>query len=226
MHSGRSDMSTRIDDFVLSQLADGELPHDETVGALLLALQDEESRSRLRQHLQLRQMSAAWRAQRPSANLIPAVPAAALRPMRPAENGFPRGRHLQSSSVMVASVMGGLLVLLGVWVGKSSHGPVTAIVPAPRPSEFVVSPGQRQQIAQVFAFHESVAGPLKCFAADDQEIEVTPADAELKDARPLAVVLRLTAEGSPRPLSREYVIGCRQGGHVATSVPDGDGRLP
>jgi hypothetical protein len=219
-------MSTRIDDIVLSQLADGELPHDETVGALLAALEDEESRNRLRQHLQLRQMSAAWRAQKPSGNLIPAVPAAAPMPLRPPSNGFPRGRSFQSSSIMVASVMGGLLVLLGVWVGKSSHGPVLPIVDVKRPPEFIVSPGQRQQIAQVFAFHESVAGPLKCFAADDQEIEVTPADAEIKNAQPLAVVLRLTTEGSPRPLSHEYVIVCRQGVPVAISLPHGDARFP
>src|SRR5262249_5243717 len=145
-------MSTRIDDFVLSQLADGELPHDETVGVLLAALEDEETRNRLRQHLQLRQMSAAWRAQKPSADLISAVPAAAPMPLRPTFNGFPRGRSFQSSSIMVASVMGGLLVLLGVWVGKSSHGPVQQFVDVSRPSEFVVSPVQRQQIAQVFAF--------------------------------------------------------------------------
>jgi hypothetical protein len=219
-------MSTRIDDVVLSQLADGELPHDETVGALLVALEDEDSRNRLRQHLQLRQMSAAWRSQKPSANLMPAVPAATPTPLRPTSNGFPRSRSPQSSSIMVASVMGGLLVLLGVWVGKSSHAPVSAIVDVPRPPEFIVSPGQRQQIAQVFAFHESVAGPLKCFAADDQEIEVTPADAEMKNARPLAVVLRLTTEGSPRPLSHEYVIVCRQGVPVAISLPHGDARFP
>jgi hypothetical protein len=219
-------MSTRIDDFILSQLADGELPHDETVGALLVALDDEDSRNRLRQHLKLRQMSAVWRAQKPSANLVPAVRAAAPMPLRPAANGYPRSRNLQGSSIMLASVMGGLLVLLGVWVGKSSHGPVPANFDVPRPSEFVVSPGQRQQIAQVFAFHESVAGPLKCFAADDQEIEVTPADVEMKDARPLAVVLRLTAEGSPRPLAHEYVIVCRQGVPVAISLPHGDPRFP
>src|SRR5262245_10271458 len=122
---GSTNMPSHVDDLILSQLADGELPHDETVGALLVVLQDEESRSRLRQHLQLRQMSAAWRAQKPSANLIPAVPAAVPMPLRPAANGFPRSRNLQSSSIMVASVMGGLLVLLGVWVGKSSHGPAT-----------------------------------------------------------------------------------------------------
>jgi len=219
-------MSTRIDDLVLSQLADGELPHDETVGALLSALEDEDSRIRLRQYLQLRQMSAAWRAQEPSANLMPAVPAAAPMPLRPTSNGFPRSTHLQSSSIMVASVMGGLLVLLGVWVGKSSHVSIPAIGDHSSPSQFVVSPGQRQQIAQVFAFHESVAGPLKCFAADDQEIEVTPADADIKNAQPLAVVLRLTTERSPRPLSHEYVIVCRQGVPVAISLPHGDARFP
>jgi len=125
---------------------------------------------------------------------------------------------------MVASVVGGLLVLLGVWVGKSSHVSLPPIID--HSSQLVVSPGQRQQIAQVFAFHESVAGPLKCFAADDQAIEVTPADAETQTARPLAVVLRLTTEGGPRSLSHEYVIVCRQGVPVAIALPHGDARFP
>jgi hypothetical protein len=219
-------MSTRIDDLVLSQLADGELPHDETVGALLAALEDEESRDRLRQHLQLRQMSAAWRAQKPSANLVQMLPASAPTPLGPSTNGWLRRQNPQSNSVMVASVVGGLLVLLGVWVGKSSQVALPPIVDTSHAPQFVVSPGQRQQIAQVFAFHESVAGPLKCFAADDQAIEVTPADPGTQAAQPLAVVLRLTTEGSPRPLSHEYVIVCRQGVPVAISLPHGDARFP
>jgi hypothetical protein len=218
-------MSTRIDDLVLSQLADGELSHDETVGALLIALEDEESRDRLRQHLRLRQMSAAWRSQKPSANLAGTLPAAAPTPLRPTSNGW-RNRNPHSNSVMVASVVGGLLVLLGVWVGKSSHVSLPPIVDTSHSPQFVVSPGQRQQIAQVFAFHESVAGPLKCFAADDQAIEVTPADGDTQTGRPLAVVLRLTTEGAARPLSHEYVIVCRQGVPVAISLPHGDARFP
>ncbi|MGE5192775.1 MAG: hypothetical protein ACM3U2_09750, partial [Deltaproteobacteria bacterium] len=147
-------------------------------------------------------------------------------PMKPAANGRSRRSNPYGGNLLVASVVGGLLVVLGVWIGKSSHVAPLTVAPDLRTPQYVVSPSQRQQIAQVFAFHESVAGPLKCFAADDQAIEITPADAEAQAARPLAVVLRLTAEGSARPLSHEYVIVCRQGVPVAISLPHGDPRFP
>ncbi len=220
-------MSTQIDDLILSQLADGELPHDETVGTLLAVLDDDESRDRLRRHLQLRQMSAGWRSQQPPADLSRALPAPSLpAPLKPTANGRSHRRNPYGGNLLVASIVGGLLVVMGVWIGKSSHVVPVSIAPEVRTPQYVVSPGQRQQIAQVFAFHESVAGPLKCFAADDQAIEITPADSEAQAARPLAVVLRLTAEGSTRPLSHEYVIVCRQGVPVAISLPHGDARFP
>jgi hypothetical protein len=220
-------MSTRIDDLVLSQLADGELSHDETVGTLLAVLDDEESRDRLRQHLQLRQMSAGWRSQQPSTDLARALPAPVPpTPLKPTGNGRSSRRNPQGGHLLVASVVGGLLVVLGVWIGKSSHVAPVPIADGPQTPQYVVTPSQRQQIAQVFAFHESVAGPLKCFAADDRAIEITPADAEAQGARPLAVVLRLTAEGGARPMSHEYVIVCRQGVPVAISLPHGDSRFP
>jgi hypothetical protein len=219
-------MPTSVDDLILSQLADGELPHDEIVGTLLAALEDENSRDRLRQHLQLRQMSAAWRSQKPTGDLCPVLPAAIPMPPNSMANGRPRRASRQGSNVLVASVVGGLLVLLGVWMGKSSPVGPLPIAPNLSAPQYVVSPSQRQQIAQVFAFHESLAGPLKCFAADDQEIEVTPADPETESARPLAVVLRLIAEGGPQPRTHEYVIVCRQGVPVAIPLPHGDAGFP
>jgi hypothetical protein len=219
-------MSTRVDDLILSQLADGELVHDETVAALLAALEDDDSRDRLRQHLQLRQMSAAWRSQQPSRDLRPAPPAPNSTPLSAAVNGKRPRRHAPGGNILVASVVGGLLVLVGVWMGKSSQVAPLPFSPELRTKQFVVSPGERQKIAQVFAFHESVAGPLKCFAADDQAIEVTPADPGTPTARPLAVMLRLTSEGGPQPLTHDYVIVCRQGVPVAIALPHGDAKFP
>src|SRR6516165_10385418 len=113
-------MSIRIDDLVLSQLADGELAHDDTVGTLLAVLDDEESRERLRQHLQLRQMSAVWRAQQPSADLSRLLPAPTPpTPLKPTANGRSHRRNPQSGNLLVASLIGGLLVVLGVWIGNS-----------------------------------------------------------------------------------------------------------
>src|SRR4029079_12060397 len=98
--------------------------------------------------------------------------------------------------------------------------------PEMRTPQFVVSPSERQKIAQVFAFHESVAGPRKCFAADAQAIEVTPADPGMPTAQPLAVMLHLTSEGGPQPRTHDYVIVCRQGVPVAIALPHGDAKFP
>jgi hypothetical protein len=141
-------MPTTIDDLTLSQLADGELPHDQTVAALLTALESDDARDRLRQHLQLRQMSAAWRSQTPSRDLLPSPPAPNCTPPGASSGQRPR-RLAPGSNFLVASVVGGLLVLAGVWMGRTSW----------QTPQFVVSPAERQKIAQVFAFHESVAAP-------------------------------------------------------------------
>ena len=39
----------------------------------------------------------------------------------------------------------------------------------------IVTPEQRREIARAFALHESVAGPLSWYAADDSTIQVAPA---------------------------------------------------
>jgi hypothetical protein len=224
-------MPASLDDAILSQLADGELAQDETVATLLAALDSEESRGRLRKHLQLRQMTSAWRAQKPTSELAPPAPPAASTPLKspPLKSpggGRSHGQRTHGMNFLAASVAGGLLVALGVWMGRSSH---VALVPFNADvgmQALAMSASQRQQIAQVFAFHESVAGPLKCYATDDKAVEVAPADPETQSARPLAVVLRLTADGSPRSAAHEYVIVCRQGVPVAIPLPHGDSTSP
>jgi hypothetical protein len=215
-----------VDDEILSQLADGELAHDKTVATLLGVLDHEESRDRLRKHLQLRQMTSAWRSQTPVGELTLIAPSAAATPLTSPAGGRARGQRQHGINFLGATLAGGLLVALGVWMGKSSPVVPVPIDAGPDTQAFVMSPGQRQQIAQVFAFHESVAGPLKCYATDDKAVEVAPADPETQSARPLAVVLRLTADGSPRSAGHEYVIVCRQGVPVAIPLPHGDSSAP
>jgi hypothetical protein len=218
-------MTPAPDDLILSQLADGELTPDETAQTLLAVLNDSAARDRLTQHLHLRQMTAAWRMQQPSRNLAAPV-AAAPTPLRSPPASRVGNSRFQGSSMLVASVVGGLLVTLGFWCGKSSSVPPDTIADNTERRPAAVSPLQRQQIAQVFAFHESVAGPLNCLATDDQAIELAPADAESQSARPLAVVLRLIAADKPSSPGHEYVIVCRQGVPVAIALPHGDARFP
>jgi hypothetical protein len=219
-------MTPAVDDVVLSQLADGELSPDETSQTLLAVLNDDEARDRLKQHLQLRQLTAAWRTQQPSRNLVPASVAAAPTPLpSPGESRHGTSR-LHGSSMLVATLVGGFLVTLGFWCGKSSSVPPDSMALKTEVRPSAVSPLQRQQISQVFAFHESGAGPLNCLATDDQAIEMAPANAETQSARPLVVVLRLTAADSPSSSGHEYVIVCRQGVPVAIALPHGDVRFP
>src|SRR5262249_34071240 len=114
-------MSLPVDEVILSQLADGELAHDETIATLLAALDSEESRDRLRRHLQLRQMTSAWRSQTPSSDLTPALSRPAPTPLNSSANERLYKQRSHGANFLVASLAGGLLVALGVWVGKSSH---------------------------------------------------------------------------------------------------------
>ncbi|MBS0261230.1 MAG: hypothetical protein JSS02_04680 [Planctomycetes bacterium] len=219
-------MTPNVDDLVLSQLADGELPPDETSQSLLAVLSDDAARDRLKQHLQLRQLTAAWRTQQPSRNLQPASVAASPTPAPSLAESRQETARWHGSSVLVASLVGGFLVTLGFWCGKSSFVPPSSLPDSASARPSVVSPLQRQQISQVFAFYESVAGPLKCLASDDQAIEMAPADGETESARPLAIVLRLTSVESPSSPVHEFVIVCRQGVPVAIPLPHGDAKFP
>ncbi len=219
-------MPAPFDDEILSQLADGELAHDETVATLLGVLDNAESRDRLRRHLQLRRMTAAWRSQKPAGELALPGPSAASTPLKSSAEGRAHGQRQHGLNLLTATLAGGLLVALGVWMGKSSPVAIVPFNSDPGTQPLAMNASQRQQIAQVFAFHESVAGPLKCYATDDKAVEVAPADFETQSARPLAVVLRLTADGSPRSAGHEYVIVCRQGVPVAIPLPHGDSSAP
>lgn len=202
-------MPTEIDDTRLSQLADGELPHDQCVRTLLAVLEDETLRERLHQQLQLRDMTAAWRSQGATITVdLPPTPV--TKPAAPAQR---EGWH--AGSVLMASIVGGVLVLAGVWLGKGTPD-------AGRPVAQTIAPAQKDVIAKVFAFHESVAGPLKAYVADENAVELATAEDSDASARPLAMLLRLTTAGK----SHDYVVVCRQDMPVTIPLPKGDGHAP
>ncbi|HVW02463.1 MAG TPA: hypothetical protein VHB77_19060 [Planctomycetaceae bacterium] len=218
-------MNIELDDVQLSQLCDGELDNREMVRTLLGVLDDEAARGRLREQLKLRELMAPWREQAPSMPGAATAPAPSPRPSTRGEGEITR--HLRSLITIAATLAGGLLVGVGAWLGSHfAHGPTPIAQNHIKPLQHaVVSPVQREQVAKVFAFHESVAGPLQWYAADDQEIELSAADAAERNKQPVAAVLRLTSVGA-KPWSREYVVVCRDHVPVTIPLPHSDSRLP
>ncbi len=215
-------------ELLLSQLADGELPADEAGQVLLEALDDAAARQRLKEMLQLRQSLGPWRRQE-SPRAIVAVP-----PAGNAASHAHFGRRLLS--LAAAAVLGGLLVaggfLLGGLLGGGRPGEPVADrskdsppqVPKPpdedRPTVFVVTPEQRREVARVFALHESVAGPLSWYAADDSSIELGAARKKDVLQQPIAVVLRLAPAGPCKQgETKTYVIVCRGDETAAIELP-------
>jgi hypothetical protein len=70
--------------------------------------------------------------------------------------------------------------------------------------------------------HESVAGPLSWYAADDATIQVAPAEKGDSMRQPIAVVLRLTRDLSSQngeaTLPKTYVIVCRNNDAAAIEL--------
>lgn len=158
------------------------------------------------------------------------MPAAA----EPARAKPHRGRGL--AALAAAAVLGGVLVAGGFYLGArlgAGHGFGAVARQTEDPSagtgktaredarpRFVVTPDERREIARVFALHESVAGPLSWYAADDSSIELGAAEKQEASRRPIAVVLRLVpaascGQGGPKT----YVIVCRSDDTAAIELP-------
>jgi hypothetical protein len=125
----------------------------------------------------------------------------------------------------VAACIGGLLVLAGVWAAGGVGGSLrpgqerqVAVEPGTPPSVANVSAEQMQQVAKVFALHESVAGPLAWYAADDQNIRLASAQGGDVSQTPIAVLLRLAPTG-PNTTARTLVIVCRQDQPATIELP-------
>jgi hypothetical protein len=198
---------------LLSQLVDGELPAEQAnqvladvLNELAHVLSGSESAWQLHQMLASRQVFAPWRRQELPKTIV------ALPSPRLADRASPFGWRL--IGLASAAVLGGVLVAAGFFL-RGQLGIERAPVAVAQQPAVIVTPQQRREIARVFALHESVAGPLSWYAADETTIQVAPAQKGETMLPPIAVVLRLTRDASsPDPRNggpKTYVIVCRNG---------------
>ena len=220
-------MNNDNDEILMSQLADGELPSDQANDLLLGVLDDADGREKLKELIRLRHATAGWRASQPARPVMvvrsacpePAEGSDRPRPVRPR-----RRLVLRMGGLAVAACIGGLLVLAGVWTAAWVRGPVRPlhqwqIAPGPDtpPTVARVSSEQMRQVAQAFELHESVAGPLAWYAADDQNVRLASARGA-EAGQPIAVLLRLESEAMG-PAARTLVIVCREDSPAVIELP-------
>ncbi len=213
-------------EILLSQLVDHELSDDRADQVLLETLEDVESWGRLKAMLKLRQTLGPWRRQE-SPRAIVALPL--TRPLQ--RSSQPGWRPM---SLAAAAALGGVLVAGGFYLGGRFNGNRTVATndqpsvdapsrphkaPNPQQPVIVVTPEQRSEIDRAFALHESVAGPLSWYAADESTIQVAPARPGEKSGQPVAVVLRLLPEGGQPSESKTYMIVCRSNDPAVIELP-------
>jgi hypothetical protein len=206
-------MTNERDEILMSQLADGELSSDEANKLLLSVLDAPAEREKLKALLHLRQTTAGWRTRQPPRPVM----VVAERP-----GAFRRGRTVwRMGSLAAAACIGGLLALAGIWAAGwlgRSHQPGDAVVFDRCFGAPAVTPEQMQQVAMVFALHESVAGPLAWYAADDETIRVASAGGTEAGQTPIAVLLKL-GPASPGAAARTLVIVCREDRSAVIELP-------
>jgi hypothetical protein len=204
---------------LLSQLVDGELPLDQAnrvladvLGELAPAPGSAEAAGHLGALLRLREALNPWRQQEPPKTVLPPSMLAG------------RTAHFawRMVSLAAAALLGGILVAGGFFLrgqlgpGQAAvAGPGQPAAPVASPPALVVTPDERREIAQAFDLHESVAGPLSWYAADDATIQVAPAQKGEAMRQPIAIVLRfardLSCPGCKAAGPKTYVIVCRNG---------------
>lgn len=205
---------------LLSQLVDGELPPDqanqvlgEIFGELVDVLRGSETGMELNAMLRLRQAIEPWR----RLELPPVVTLPSSHPI-----GKIWSFRRQAIGLAAAAVLGGILAAGGFFLGERSKVKQPFVSGAPQPA-IVVSPEQRQEIANVFALHESVAGPLSWYAADDSTIQVAPAGKGESLRQPIAVVFRLIQDSTTSTCDamppKTYVIVCRNSDPATIELP-------
>jgi len=209
-------MTNERDEILMSQLADGELSSDQANELLLSVLDAPADREKLKALLRLRQTTAGWRNRQPKRPVM----IVAGRP-----GAFRRGRAAwRMGGLAVAACVGGLLALAGIWAAGWLGGPVRQTYQWPTVAQ--VTPEQMQQVAMIFALHESVAGPLAWYAADDQNIRLASAGGTEAGQTPIAVLLKLGPAGPDAARSagsgqaaRTLVIVCREDRPAVIELP-------
>jgi len=210
-------MSDERNDILLSQFVDGELPSDRANELLLSVLDVPAERERLNDMLRLRQVTVGWRTRQPPQPAL--VVAERLR-------AFRRGRSARRlSGLAVAACIGGLLVLSGIWaagwLGRTVQPGDSQQIVDPHitpPAVAHVSIEQMRQVAKVFALHESVAGPLAWYAADDQNIRLASAKRAEVSQAPIGVLLTLQS-ATADTAARTLVIVCRNDQPAIIEIP-------
>ncbi|KPK48518.1 MAG: hypothetical protein AMK72_06780 [Planctomycetes bacterium SM23_25] len=206
----------------MSQLADGELPSDQANELLLRVLDAPADREKLEALLRLRHATVDWRTRQPPRPVM--IVADRPRTFRLRRTAWGVG------GLAAAACVGGLLALAGVWGAGRLGGPVRQTYPWPTVAR--VTREQMQQVAMVFALHESVAGPLAWYAADDRNIRLASAGGTEAGQTPIAVLLKL---GSASPdaarstgsgqAARTLLIVCREDRSAVIELPaDSPGR--
>lgn len=203
-------MRNEMNEILLSQLADGELESDQANDVLLDVLDDQEARKRLKEHLRVRQSLKDWRRQEPQRPLV-AVEGRArgARPLR-----LPH----RLGTLAAAALIGGVLVFSGFWAGSGFRSPSRG--GEGRPTVPSVTSDQMTQLARAFELHESVAGPLRWYAADEQNIQVAAAFGAAAVAQPVAVVLRFDTVGRGEASRKTYAIVCRNNQPATIELPN------
>ncbi len=210
-------MNDERNEILMSELADGELPSDQVNELLLSVLDEPAEREKLNAMLRLRQSTADWRTRQPP------KPAMVFSERF---GVFRRGRTAQRMiGLAVAACIGGLLILSGIWAAGWLGRTVQTRDPQHVPNPFVtpravahVSLEQMQQVAKVFALHESVAGPLAWYAADDQNIRLASAQGVEASQAPIGVLLTLQSATSDTA-ARTLVIVCRNDQPAIIEIP-------
>ncbi|MEN6404888.1 MAG: hypothetical protein ABFC77_00300 [Thermoguttaceae bacterium] len=224
---------------LLSQLVDGELPVDQAnqvLGEVLDELShvqgSAEATRQLHAMIQLRRTLGPWRRQEPSKTIV--LPSSVATAVETSNSRW----HVMS--LASAALLGGVLVAggfllsdllagrrLDTTIARQDTEPTTAehekVLHKDRQPVVVITPEQRRDIARAFALHESVAGPLSWYAADDTTIQVAPAEKGGTMQEPIAVVLRLSRDpSSPNGKNSQpktYVIVCRNHDMAAIQLP-------
>ncbi len=223
-----------ISDEQFSSLADGELSADEQADVLLSVLDDDDARGRLRGHLAVRRQLRAWRQQAPRATAR-----VLLAPAPELEKSLQHYSHSKWASfgqLAVAAVLGGVLVLGAVAASRWTERAMpiaaenrTPAEPAAKSTSLhlaLVSAERQRQVAEVFAFYESVTGPIKSYVDSEGAIAVEPLAAPATAGQPIAILIRFADQSRPGQSLTESLVVTRENVPTKFTLHGGAGGSP